>query len=386
MAKQPVRVSVNPQILRWARERAGRDLESLQKAFPKIAEWERGEVQPTLKQLERFARTTHVPFGYLFLDTPPDETLPIPDFRTMAAAGLARPSPDLLDTIYLCQQRQEWYRNYAQMIGEEPLPFVGRATLQDDVVLTASDIRRELGIDIEERRTMPTWTQALRHFIDRAETAGILVMVSSIVGNNPHRHLSPEEFRGFSLVDDYAPLIFINGADTVSAKMFTLAHELGHVWLGQAGVSDAEITTFTDEQVERWCNSVAAELLVPLGNLDREYRPDASLQDEISRLARVFKVSTLVILRRIFDMGYLDEGEFWDAYRGEQKRLSKIERRGEGGGNFYRTLSARVSKRFAQAVVASALEGQTLFRDAFQMLGIRKQATFDKLVEALGMA
>jgi len=385
MAGKVVRVPVKPQMLRWACERAQRDIGSLRRSFPKIDAWERGELQPTLKQLERFANVTRVPFGYFFLDSPPDEVLPIPDFRTMAGVS-QRPSSDLLDTIYICQQRQEWYRGYLQVIGEEPLPFVGTARLRDDIVQVAAKIRRCLHFDVEERSQLSTWTEALRRFIEQAENAGILVMASGIVGSNTHRKLEPEEFRGFALVDDLAPLVFINAADTKSAQMFTLAHELVHIWLGESGVSDAQISKFTDEKTERWCNQVAAELLVPRSALRESYHLQSDLQSEMDRLARQFKVSTLVILRRIYEIGALDQVTFWQAYQEEMDRLRQFERRGTGGGDFYRTLNVRLSKPFVQAVVVSALEGQTLFRDAFQMLGIRKAETFDRLVRMLEVA
>ena len=111
------RVEVRPELLRWARERAGFDQDALARRFPKADAWERGEMRPTLKQLEGFAKATHTPVGYLFLQEPPVERIPIPDFRTMSQAGVARPSPDLLDTIYLCQRRQAWYRDWARSIG-----------------------------------------------------------------------------------------------------------------------------------------------------------------------------------------------------------------------------------------------------------------------------
>ncbi len=379
-----VRVPVNPNMLRWARERAGQDLENLQKKFPKIAEWERGESRPTLKQLERFARAVHVSFGLLFLDTPPEESLPLPDFRTLPGPR-QRPSPDLLDTIYLCEQRQEWYRNYVRSLGESPVAFVGAATLRDKPQEIAAKIRDLLGFDVEARRKMPSWEQALRVFIEQAEDSGILVMRSGVVGNNPHRKLNPEEFRGFAISDTFAPLIFINGADTKAAQMFTLAHEIGHLWLGQSGVSDASPTVFPEERQERWCNQVAAELLVPTATLQAHYRPQADLPKEIRRLARIFKVSTLVVLRRIFDTGALEKEIFWNVYQADADRLRNLASRGTGGGDFYRTLNARISKRFAEAVVLSTLEGQTLFRDAFQMLGVRKQETFDKFAHSLGV-
>ena len=88
-------------MLTWARERARIDPGALLRRFPKLQEWEDGAAQPTLKQLEAFARATHAPVGQLFLNEPPVETLPIPDFRTIGNAEIARPSPDLLDMIYV---------------------------------------------------------------------------------------------------------------------------------------------------------------------------------------------------------------------------------------------------------------------------------------------
>jgi len=202
------RVAINPEMLRWAHERAGLDLAGLRKRFPKLADWEQGELQPTLKQLEAFAKATHAPLGFLFLPAPPDEPLPIPDFRTMGVAHTERPSPDLLDTIYLCQQRQTWYRDFARVHGERPLDFVGGATIRDDVSPLAAKMRDAIGFDLDERQDLPSWTEALRCFVEQVEASGVLVMVSGVVGSNNKRKLDPEEFRDFALVDDLAPLIF----------------------------------------------------------------------------------------------------------------------------------------------------------------------------------
>jgi IrrE N-terminal-like domain len=235
-----MRVDVKPAMLRWARERAGLEPDALAHRFPKLADWEREEIQPTLKQLEDFAKATRAPIGYLFLTEPPVELVPIPDFRTVENRRIGHPSPDLLETIYLCQQRQEWYRDYVRSLREEPLPFIGSATPESDVVQTAAEIRRALDFEIEERRQYPTWTEALRRFIEQADRLGVLVMVNGVVGSNNHRKLNPDEFRGFAISDDLAPLVFINGADTKSAQMFTLAHELAHLWLGQSALSDVD--------------------------------------------------------------------------------------------------------------------------------------------------
>ena len=285
--------------------------------------------------------------------------------------------------MYLCQQRQDWYRDYARSMSEPPLEFVGSARVGDDIVVTAARIRHALGFDIEERRRLPTWTDALRRFIGQADALGILVMVSGVVGSNNRRHLDPDEFRGFALADPLAPLVFINGADTKAAQMFTLAHELAHVWLGQSGVSDAQAVTVPDREIERWCNRVAAELLVPLDLVRNGYDERAGLRSEFDGLARRFKVSTLVILRRIHDAGALTDDELWSAYDEELNRLRRLPQ--GRGGDFYLTLGARVSKRFARALVVSTLEGRTSFTETFRLLGVKKMATFQELGQSLGM-
>src|SRR5436853_151551 len=132
-----MRVEIDPDLLTWARERAGYDLDALAYRFPKLAAWEQGNSQPTLKQVEDFARATHTPIGFLFLHEPPVERVPIPDFRTVRNERVGHPSPDLLDTIYICQQRQEWYRDFMRSAGETALSFVGSANLKSDIEATA---------------------------------------------------------------------------------------------------------------------------------------------------------------------------------------------------------------------------------------------------------
>jgi len=240
-----------------------------------------------------------------------------------------------------------------------------------------------LGFDWARRRDCPTWTEALRRFFDQADSTGVLVMVSGVVLNNNRRHLEPEEFRGFAMVDRLAPLVFINGADSKAAQMFTLAHELAHIWIGASALSDATAAVTPDQAVERWCNGVAAELLVPLAALRSLLEDGEKLADTLARLARTFKVSTLVILRRLLDSGQLEPTAFRRAYAAELQRLA--ERRQGSGGDFYRTTTARVSRRFGRALVESTLEGRTLYRDAFRLLGISKTGTFNEFARRLDM-
>lgn len=378
-----MRVEVKPALLRWARDRAGLDVDELAHRFPRLADWERETARPTLKQLEQFANATHTPIGFLFLPEPPTEQVPIPDFRTAGNQRIDHPSPDLLDTLYLCQQRQEWYRDFVRSQAETPLGFVGSVSVNSNIEATAEAMRRVLKFDLEERRLTPTWTDALRRFIEQADELGVLVMVNGVVGNNNYRKLDPDEFRGFALADGLAPLVFINGADTKAAQMFTLAHELAHIWLGQTALSDVSPITVPTNQIEQWCNKLAAELLVPLAILRTEYQRGEELRGALDRLARRFKVSTLVILRRIHDAGGLTQDQLWQSYQQELARLRAIPR--TSGGDFYLTQAARVGKRFARALVASTLEGQTLHRDAFRLLGFSKLATFRELGHSLGL-
>lgn len=384
-----IRVAVQPELLRWARDRAGLDAFALAGRFPKLQEWEAGDLQPTLRQLENYAQATHAPVGYFFLPAPPVEPLPIPDFRTIGNREIARPSADLLDTLYACQSRQAWYRDEALVTGQRPLPFIGSMNVAIAPTLAAEQLKQALGFSVQARRECSNWTEALRLFVAQADALGVLVMVSGVVGSNNTRVLNPEEFRGFAMTDTLAPLVFINGTDSKSAQMFTLAHELAHLWLGQSALSDAGVEGAGNPQhgagVETWCNQVAAELLVPLPILVAALREDELLDDALRRLARDFKVSTLVVLRRMLDAGRLSRDAFWQAFRAEQARLAAIQATSGGGGDFYRTTTARVGKRFARSLVESTLEGRTLYRDAFQMLGIAKTGTFNELGRSLGL-
>ncbi len=382
-----MRVAINPVLIRWARQRAGVAQEDLAAKFRKLPEWEAGETQPTMKQLEAFAHTVHVPFGYLLLAEPPEEPVPIPDFRTFAGRAVTRPSPNLLDTIYACQERQSWYGDFARVTGEPDLGFVGSASVKASPKTVAAQMREILRFDLAARRECSTWADALRLFIRRGDEAGILVMVSGIVMSNTHRPLDPAEFRGFAICDPLAPLIFINGKDTRAAQMFTLAHELAHIWLGASALSNMSAALGLNMRTEEvWCNAVAAELLVPLETLRADLRRNEPLPNALTRLTRTFKVSSLVILRRLFDAGWLTRERFDAAWAQQNERLRMTVRaRRDGGGDFYRTATARVSRRFARVLVVSTLEGQTLYRDAFRMLGVKKTETFNSLGREVGV-
>jgi Zn-dependent peptidase ImmA (M78 family) len=383
-----VRIEARPMVLEWARARSGIDDEVWGRRFPRYEAWLAGET-PTLKQLKEFARKTHTPVGFLFLEEPPVEPVPIPDFRTIGgrpvAAATEVVSADLLDVIYACQARQEWYRDHQLLNGEPPLPFVGTATVNDPPSEVAGQLRVVLDWTAASRARCRTTDDALTWLREHAEAAGVLVMISGIVGSDTHRTLDPQEFRGFALVDRYAAVVFVNGADSKAAQVFTLGHELAHLWLGETALSDLDPQSVRANAIERWCNQVAAEFLVPMAEFRVRFDPGADLQAQLQPLAEHFRVSAQVILGRIREAGALTWDEYLSELGVERDRVAAIVAARGSGGNYYNTKAVYVSKRFARAMIGSALEGQTPYPRAFRLLGLKKAATFDRLAERLGV-
>ena len=378
------RVEVNPELLAWARQRSGLAFEDVAQRFPMLGAWERGDQQPTLKQLESFAQAMHTPVGFLFLPEPPVEKVPIPDYRTIGDAGVRVPSANLLDTIYQCQQRQDWYRDFAVLNREPAVGYVGSLSATVSAATAADVMRTALEFGVENRGA--SRAEALRILIERAEALGFLVMVNGVVGSNTHRKLDPREFRGFALADPAAPLVFVNGADTKAAQIFTLVHELAHLWLGGTALDDVDLAERGWQDTERWCNQVAAEVLVPLAATSGTLIPGEPLADTTERLSRKFKASTLVVLRRLYDAGTLTWDEYRSAYDAEFRRLTGLlKERASGGGNFYNTQPTRFGRRFTRAVITSTLEGHTLYRDALQLLSFKKVSTLNELATHLGI-
>lgn len=379
------RVAANPAVVRWAAVSAMAADVSLDR-FSSLDRWMRGETQPTFRQLADFAAATAVPLGYFFLAEPPAPALPIADFRVRGERR--EPSPELLDTITLCARRQDWYSEYVERVGVDAADFVGSLGTGTDPRQAARVIRNR--VPYRPGAGHSSQQDALRVFIANIEDAGVLVVMNSVVENNTHRRLDHREFQGFTLIDPRAPLIFVNGDDTKNARMFTLAHELAHVFLGEQGVSaatpDVGFDPANDSVIETWCNTVAAEFVMPLemvpSALDR-----ANLIESLERLGRRFNVSTLVVLRRLRERGVLEPNEYWRIYEDEAQRVRELAaaRQPEGeGGNPYNVMPYRISRRLARAVFADAYEGGTTFRDAYRLLSTRTAKSFNGLAERLG--
>jgi Zn-dependent peptidase ImmA (M78 family) len=375
--------------LTWARARSGIAEADWNRRFPRFEAWLAGEAAPTLKQLEDFARKTHTPVGFLFLEEPPVEVVPIPDFRTVGDRPVGADevvSANLLDVIYACERRQEWYRDNQILEGEPPLAFVGATSTSDAVDAVAGQMRVVLDWTAQNRATCRGSDGALTWLREHAEAAGVLVMISGIVGSNTHRILDPQEFRGFALADPYAALVFVNGADSKSAQVFTLVHELAHLWLGETALSDLDPRSVRANEVERWCNQVAAELLVPMAEFRDRLNSSGDLRAQLQPLAEHFRISPQVVLGRLREAGALTWEQYLVELDVERERVAEfLATRGGGGGNYYNTKPVQVSRRFARALIASAKEGRTPYTRAFRLLDVKSGSTFDGLAEHLGV-
>jgi len=375
--------NINTDMLTWARERSGISVPDFARrcgiSEERLREWESGERKLTFNQAMRFAEKAHVPFGYLFLAKPPEEVLPIPDLRTLEGQGVQRPSAELLDLVKLMMQRQEWYREYLQQHFAEANPYVGRASYSDSVESIVEDIRACLGV--EPHPTRGKWDDYYRDLVQRIESLGILVMRQGNLGHHS-RPLNVDEFRGFAIVDEYAPIIFVNHSDALGARLFTLIHELCHIWIGQSGISDGNTNTHRQEEV--LCNAVAAEFLVPAQEFRALWQQDSeSWEDNLPPLEAHFHVSTWALARRALTLNFISQQEY-GRYIFEQK-MRHEQRKGSGVPTYYQTKKAQISRQFSQAVVGEALSGQLLLREAGELLGGIKPGKIETFARELGV-
>jgi len=377
------RVAIDKEVLRWAVDRSGLELDDLEQRFPRIRQWATGEKQPTLRQVESLAKATLTPLGFLFLTKPPEERLPIPHFRTLHDETPKKPSPDLLESIQIMQRRQTWMREFLIDQGQKKLPFVRSARSGEQTRAIVQRMLGTLGLDEGWAGAERTWTEALRTMREAIEEAGILLVVNGIIGNNTHRKLDPTEFRGFVLVDDFAPLVFVNGADGKAAQMFTLAHELAHVFFGSSAAFDLREMQPADDPTEQACNRVAGEFLVPEHELRQIWPSVREDSEPFQRIARRFKVSALVAARRALDTNLINREAFLNFYRDYQSDERRAADRRSEGGDFYANQNLRVGERFASTVIRAVKEGKLLYSEAYRLTGLYGR-TLDRYAASLG--
>lgn len=375
-----VRLAVKPDLLRWAADRGARTESDLASKFPKLAKWLNGDELPTLRQLEDFARATSTPLGFLFLQKPPVESLGFPHFRTATDKPVTTASADLLDTVYQMQRRQDWLSEYLQEQGRDPVSLVGSAKLGDDIRSVADRIRESLKLDIDWASRTSSWEESLRVLNDAASDAGIVVVTNGVVGLNNRRKLDVSDFRGFVLVDRFAPLIFVNGADYKSAQMFTIAHELAHLAYGQSAAFDLRKLESPNAPIEKACNQVAAEFLVPATKVVA-FRSSGDVAHDARTLAQQFKVGQIVAARRLWDTGRISRVQFftfYDDYTSRERAIAKDKE----GGDFYNSAPYKVGKRFALELLRAVNAGDVLVTDAYRLTGLKGE-TFREFAQRM---
>lgn len=359
---------INHEILRWARARARLSLGALAKSIgtaeDNVAAWEDGVKRPSFVQAMSFAHHAHIPFGYLFLASPPKENLPLPDLRTVQGREPGY-SLALKDTIRWAMERQDWYRDWLRSQGYEKCSVVGLVEIADGVHAAVSSMRTHLGLERIPRKG--SFDEYFSRLVQSIENAGILVMRNSIVNNNTSRPLSVEEFRGFAMSDNLAPVIFINTADSPEARLFTLIHELSHIWIGSSGVSDADPGANRKEEI--FCNAVSAEFLTPEKEFRALWKKLEDWRENLPELTSSFHVSEWVIARRALTCGFITDSQYREFIA---MKIALYKARSKNGAPPYSRLqTGRVSKTLAAAVTSEALSGRMLLRDASRLIGIK---------------
>jgi Zn-dependent peptidase ImmA (M78 family) len=349
----------------WAIRRAGYELGEFDKKFPKVRDWLEEKKKPTYKQLEEFANKVHVPFGYLFLPQPPEEKISFPFFRA-GKNPKSKPNINVFDTILLIQKRQDWLKEFLVENGHDPLPFVGKfsaGTPYQDIV---KDIRDELGLEEEWAAKFGNWEEALNSLIENLEDSGVIFISNGVVENNTKRKIPVEECRGFVIVDDYAPFLFVNAGDAKAAQMFTIVHELAHIWLGKSAGFDFVQMLPANDPIEKLCNLVAAEFLVPEIAFSNAWKKN----QDFKWLSKRFKVSEIVIARRALDLKKISRREFLKFYNFYMARFKNKKESTTPGGDYYATAKKRVSVTFASHVKQAINSDQLLYRDAYKLTGM----------------
>lgn len=381
-------INILPEILDWVIKKVSLHTTDTS-VLDLLEKWRSGEKRPTFDKVEKISRKIQIPFGYFFLAKPPKEKIDILEFRTVDSQNLTEPSRNLIDTLDAMKDVQEWMRSYIRDSDADEISFVGRYKDKYDVSAIVSDIRRELGLEEDWFNKYRNREESFVFLRKLIEKKGILVMMNGIVGSNTRRKLNVNEFRAFTLIDKYAPLIFINAADSSSGRIFSLVHELAHIWIGLDSLfNEQKGSFFTVKPAEQLCNAVAAELLVPNDIFIRKWQNmDDDSFIKIKHLAEYFKCSAFVIVRRALDDKYINKAQYNDTVNFLMKeyssRMIADKQKKKSGGNYYNTMSSRLTHNFLIALDNSIKQGRTQYTEAYRLTNTNRK-TYAKLINKIG--
>ena len=375
-------VDVSQGLMEWLADKI--DINKMKNETADIFfKWLNGEKKPTFSQIEKLSKETRIPLGYFFLQQPPEEKLDILEYRTMDSIELQNPSRNLIDTINNMQSVQDWMRDYLIREQSDKLSYVGSLANEKNVEHIAAEIRRELGLKIDWFDFCKDSWEAFKVLRDHFESSGILVMLNGVVGQNTRRKLDVKEFRAFTLVDEYAPLIFVNSSDSQNGKLFSLVHEAVHIWLGVDSLYNSIIENEQASDLEVICNAVAAEILVPQSIFVKYWRErdsEEEIAETINGLRKKFSCGSIVIARRALDEGFISKEDYQTMVDQVLAAYQNIQTKSDSGGNYYHTAGVRFDKRFILALDNSIHSGNTLFTDAYRLTGTNR-TTFSKIAD-----
>ncbi len=383
-------VDVEPVIMDWVERYVQTDKIS-SSLLDNFENWKAGKKKPTFNQLEKFSRATHVPLGYFFLRTPPVEDLPLLKYRTIDSLKLQNPSRDLIETIHDMENIQDWMRNYLITSEEARLDFVGSQRDHSVPGEIATQMRHDMGLNVDWFRKSKDASDSFKRIRTQAQALGILVFMNGIVGNNTQRKLDIEEFRAFTLLDSYAPLIFINRNDSSNGMLFSLVHEMAHVWLGRDNFFNDRYSYATGiDNVEVLCNAIAAEILVPHNTFIQQWREKFHYDHEkiIASIAAYFRCGRTVIARKALTNDYIGIQEYKEIARDAIRHFDQLQgkrKEEESGGNYYNTAASRMDERFLDAIAGSIQEGKTLYSEAFRLTHTNRKTFSNLLIKIRGV-
>ncbi|MCZ9310100.1 ImmA/IrrE family metallo-endopeptidase [Corynebacterium uberis] len=376
-----VTVSITPKVLAWAIDRTRLSDEELSKKFPRLDAWIDGSARPTFNQAQKLAQSAQVPFGYLLLENPAAvaDQIQLPDFRTVRGSGVSKPSPELIDTINHAEFRLGWYAEYAEEHGIEGPNLLEMSNLDSDPAPCAREVRNMFGWPSDKPVPGPN---KLKTLVTAMEDHGLLVMRNSIVEHSTKRPLDIHEFRGFTLRDGNYGLVFINTRDTVTAQLFSLAHELGHIVCGQPGLSGSEQSS---TGVERWCNLFAGELLMPGTAILQQSFDESDLGTTVANTAKQFGASREALLWRLVDLDIISRPIATQLISQLQPATSS--RTPSNGGPSFAVLTRhRMGDRFTSTVMEAATNGLITQKTAAGYLGIKTRDSFQGLANLMAEA
>lgn len=357
--KMVVTLTIETDTLKYYIQKSQLDLAYLQKKISNFDKFMSGEKQPTFNQLSEIAKKLNVPTGLLLLKNKVDMDSKRLDFRTLNSDHIEKMSPELRDTINEMEAKQDFLREEI----DNTVNFIGTFNIDSNIDEIVYKIRKDLDIEIFWQKK--SGSSPLNYLRKKISDLGVYIFFNGKVKDNTHRPLSVNEFRGFVLKDDKAPIIFINQRDFKNGQLFTLVHELVHLYVGTEEIFNIVDTGFfTYDRTEAFVNKVTAELLVPKSKLLNEL--DKDLED----LSRMFKVSKFVILRRLLDIGKIDKKEYSEAIAQLEEELKRIPIKSSGSGNYNNNLKFRVDGKFVSLVENAVVRNKISYTDAFNIVGV----------------